>query len=100
MTVSIPYVPSRSNVKITVVVDENESIVELCESNNQATRQFAFDLNEIHAPRNRVGEIGGDLTGEIEKGTALSTQLQAILSQIEDLHEKWLESSEKLSQEN
>jgi len=68
LTVSIPYVPPSTNVIITVVVDESDSIVELCESNNQATRIFAFDLGEIHAPRNRVGEIGGDLTSEIEKG--------------------------------
>jgi hypothetical protein len=68
LTVSVPYVPTRSRVPITVIVDEGESIAELCESNNRASRQFEFDLNEIRAPRNRVGEIGGDVTGEIKRG--------------------------------
>ena len=68
LTVSIPYVPTRSRVPITVVVDESESIEELCESNNRAIRRFEFNLNEIRAPRNRIGEIGGNVTGEIERG--------------------------------
>ncbi|MDP6557363.1 MAG: CARDB domain-containing protein [Pirellulaceae bacterium] len=68
LTVSVPYVPTRSSVPITVVVDERESIVELCESNNLAIRRFEFDLEEIRAPRNRIGEIGGNVTGEILRG--------------------------------
>ena len=68
LTVSVSYVPTRSQVPITVVVDERESIEELCESNNRAIRTFEFDLNEIRAPRNRIGEIGGNVTGEIKRG--------------------------------
>ena len=68
LTVSVPYVPTRSRVPITVVVDERESIAELCESNNRAIRRFKFDLDEIRAPRNRIGEIGGNVTGEIARG--------------------------------
>jgi len=68
LTVSVPYVPTRDHVSITVVVDERESIEELCESNNRAIRRFEFDLSEIRAPRDRIGEIGGNVTGEIERG--------------------------------
>ena len=53
---------------ITVVIDEANQIPELCESNNEAGRTFNFDLNEVNAPRKRVGEIGGDVTGEIRRG--------------------------------
>ena len=68
LTISVPYVPTRSHVPVIVVVDERESIDELCESNNRAIRTFEFDLNEIRAPRDRVGEIGGNVTGEIKRG--------------------------------
>ena len=43
---------------------------------------------------------GAFSSGEIDKGKALSTQLEAIAGQIEVLHEQWLESSEELFQEN
>ena len=57
LTVSVPYVPTRSRVPITVVIDESQLIGELCESNNRAIRRFEFDLNEVRAPRSRIGEI-------------------------------------------
>ncbi len=68
MTVAVPYVPQQSNVRITVVIDEVDRINEISERNNTATRRFEFDLEEVNAPRNKVGEIGGDVTGEIEAG--------------------------------
>ncbi len=68
LTVAVEYVPTRSHVPITVVIDEPQIVAELCESNNRATRRFEFNLDEIRAPRNRVGEIGGNLTREIEQG--------------------------------
>lgn len=68
LTVGIPYFPTQSQVTLSVVLDESNKIPELCESNNQASRTFEFDLDEIRTPRNRLGEIGGDVTGEIERG--------------------------------
>ncbi len=67
-TIGLHYIPTSSKVTISVVVDELNLIPELCESNNEASRTFEFDLNEIQAPRNRLGEIGGDVTGEIRRG--------------------------------
>lgn len=68
LRIGFPWVPSKRHEKVTVVVDAEERIPELLERNNQAARMFDFNLTEIHAPRNRVGEIGGDLSGEIRKG--------------------------------
>ncbi len=68
LTVGVPYVPTQSRVAITVIIDEHERIAEMCESNNHATREFQFDLAEIRAPRNRVGEIGGNVSAEIQRG--------------------------------
>ena len=68
LTIGLHYIPTSSKVTLSVVVDELNLIPELCESNNEASRTFAFDLEEIQAPRNRLGEIGGDVTGEIRRG--------------------------------
>jgi hypothetical protein len=68
LTISLPYVPVQARVPITVVIDEAGRIEEICETNNRATRMFELDLAEVQAPRNRVGEIGGDVTGEIRRG--------------------------------
>ena len=66
--VAVPYVPKKTPVTIIVVVDEPDDVEELSETNNRATRLLELTLDDVRAPRNRVGEVGGDVTGEIRRG--------------------------------
>ena len=68
LMIGFPYVPAESHERISVIVDAENRIPELLEKNNQATRVFEFNLAEINAPRNRVGEIGGNVSAEIQNG--------------------------------
>ena len=67
ITLSARYVPKRSDVFISVVVDEGNQIQEIYERNNTARRRFDFNMAEINAPRKGTGEIGGDVSGEIRR---------------------------------
>jgi hypothetical protein len=67
ITLSARYVPKRSGVFISVVVDEGNQIQEIYERNNTARRRFDFNMAEINAPRKGTGEIGGDVSGEIRR---------------------------------
>lgn len=67
-TVAIPYIPTKPSTLLTVVVDESESVDELSETNNRATRLLKLSLDDVRAPRNRLGEVGGDVSDEIRRG--------------------------------
>ncbi|MEO1997771.1 MAG: CARDB domain-containing protein, partial [Planctomycetaceae bacterium] len=67
-TVAVPYIPTEPSISITAVVDESESVVELSETNNRATRLLKLSLDDVRAPRNRLGEVGGDASREIRRG--------------------------------
>ena len=67
-TVAVPWLPTKPSTLITVVVDEQKTVDELSETNNRAQRLLTLSLDDVHAPRNRVGEVGGDVSGEIRRG--------------------------------
>ena len=68
ITLSARHVSERSDVSITVVVDEDNRIQEIYERNNTARRRFYFDIAGINATRKGTGEVGGDVSGEIRRG--------------------------------
>jgi len=68
ITLSSRYLPKRSDVSITVAVDEDNQIPEIYERNNTTTRRFHFDMAELNMPRRATGEIGGDVSVEIRRG--------------------------------
>jgi hypothetical protein len=68
ITLSARYVSKRSDVFITVVVDEDNRIQEIYERNNTTRRRFYFDIAGINATRKGTGGVGGGVSGEIRSG--------------------------------